>query len=72
MNKLMSVFSILLLAMTVGAQQEVPPIRNFMRVNEQFCTGGQPRLEHLQKLKSEGVKAIVNLRPTSEIGRAHV
>ena len=66
MNKLMIVFTILLLAMTVGAQQEVPPIRNFMRANEQFCTGGQPRLEHLQKLKSEGVRAIINLRPTSE------
>lgn len=66
MNKLMSATSILLLAITVGAQQEVPPIRNFMRVNEQFCTGGQPRLEHLQKLKSEGVRAIINLRPTGE------
>src|SRR5215470_18707935 len=46
--------------------QEVPPIRNFLRVNEQFCTGGQPRLEHLAKLKSDGVKAIINLRQPSE------
>jgi len=37
-----------------------------MRVNEQFCTGGQPRLEHLAKLKAEGIKAIINLRPPSE------
>src|SRR5215468_9743294 len=34
--------------------QEVPPIRNFLQVNEQFCTGGQPRLEHLAKLKADG------------------
>jgi peptide-methionine (S)-S-oxide reductase len=45
---------------------EVPPIRNFLRVNEEFCTGGQPRLEHLEELKAEGVKAIINLRPPTE------
>jgi protein tyrosine phosphatase (PTP) superfamily phosphohydrolase (DUF442 family) len=57
---------LILLAIPVAAQQEIPPIRNFLRVNDQFCTGGQPRLEHLQQLKDEGVKAIINLRPTSE------
>ncbi len=46
--------------------QEVQPIRNFVRVNENFCTGGQPRPEHLQKLKDDGVKAIINLRPAGE------
>lgn len=45
---------------------ELPAIRNFLRINEQFCTGGQPRLEHLAQLKAEGVKAIVNLRTPSE------
>src|SRR5262245_9411973 len=45
---------------------DLPPIRNFLKVNEDFCTGGQPRLEHLEKLKSEGVKAIINLRQPSE------
>jgi uncharacterized protein (TIGR01244 family) len=47
-------------------QQELPPIRNFMRQSEQFCTGAQPRVEHLAKLKEEGVKAIINLRQPSE------
>lgn len=47
-------------------KQEVPPIRNFLKVNEDFCTGAQPRLEHLAKLKAEGVKAIINLRQPSE------
>jgi protein tyrosine phosphatase (PTP) superfamily phosphohydrolase (DUF442 family) len=50
----------------LAGQQELPPIRNFMRQNEQFCTGAQPRLEHLVKLKAEGVKAIINLRQPSE------
>lgn len=57
---------IILFAMPIAAQQEVPPIRNFLRVNDQFCTGGQPRLEHFQQLKDEGVKAIINLRQPSE------
>jgi len=59
----------ILLLFTTGlavAQEEVPPIRNFLRINEQFCTGGQPRLEHLAKLKAEGVKTIINLRTRGE------
>lgn len=57
--------------MTTAAAQEaqpaqVPPIRNFLRINEQFCTGGQPRMEHLDQLKAEGVKAIINLRTPGE------
>jgi outer membrane protein assembly factor BamB/protein tyrosine phosphatase (PTP) superfamily phosphohydrolase (DUF442 family) len=50
----------------ISAQEDTSSIRNFMRVNEQFCTGGQPRLEHLEKLKAEGVKAIINLRTPGE------
>ncbi|HVG22450.1 MAG TPA: protein tyrosine phosphatase family protein [Blastocatellia bacterium] len=55
-----------LMAAPVMAQEELPPIRNFLRVSEKFCTGGQPRLEHLAKLKAEGVKAIINLRQPGE------
>ncbi len=47
-------------------QQEIPPIRNFLKVSEDFCTGAQPRLEHLAQLKADGVKAIINLRQPSE------
>ena len=64
------VFNLLLIAILIAlpvlAQQEVPPIRNFLRVNDQFCTGGQPRMENLEKLKADGVKAIINLRQPSE------
>ena len=55
----------LLSALPVAAQ-ESQSIRNFVRINENFCTGGQPRLEHLQALKNDGVKAIVNLRTPGE------
>ena len=57
---------VLLLAASVPAQQDAPDIRNFLRVNEQFCTGGQPRLEHLSQLKEQGVRAIINLRRPTE------
>ncbi len=60
------VFCVLLFISPVMAQQDSQPIRNFLRVNKEFCTGGQPRLEHLEQLKSEGVKAIINLRQPSE------
>ena len=46
--------------------QEVPPIRNFLKVNDEFCTGAQPRPEHLVKLKADGIKSIINLRQPSE------
>lgn len=55
----------LLSALPVAAQ-ESQSIRNFVRINENFCTGGQPRLEHLQSLKNDGVKAIINLRTPGE------
>jgi uncharacterized protein (TIGR01244 family) len=48
------------------AAQELPPIRNFLQVNKEFCTGGQPRLEHFEKLKTDGVKAVLNLRTPGE------
>jgi uncharacterized protein (TIGR01244 family) len=45
---------------------ELPPIRNFLQVTPEFCTGGQPRIEHLAKLKADGVKAVLNLRTPGE------
>jgi uncharacterized protein (TIGR01244 family) len=65
MKNLSAIIALLLLSITVLAQDS-PPIRNFLRVNEDFCTGGQPRLEHLQKLKDDGVNAIINLRAPGE------
>ncbi|MFN0112462.1 MAG: fused DSP-PTPase phosphatase/NAD kinase-like protein [Blastocatellia bacterium] len=72
----MKLFSIILLAMFSGfcsqsspvatVVQEVPPIRNFLKVNDEFCTGAQPRPEHLAKLKADGIKAVINLRQPSE------
>jgi uncharacterized protein (TIGR01244 family) len=55
-----------LMLQATPAQPELPPIRNFLQVNKEFCTGGQPRIEHFEKLKGEGVKAVLNLRQPTE------
>jgi uncharacterized protein (TIGR01244 family) len=55
-----------LVTAALAAGQDLPPIRNFTKIDEQFCTGGQPRLEHLSKLKADGVRAIINLRQPGE------
>lgn len=62
----LTVISILLQAPGSASAAEGPPIRNFLQVTPQFCTGGQPRLEHMAKLKADGVKAVLNLRQPSE------
>src|SRR5689334_6550622 len=60
------VTTVLLIAFTSALAQDPGEIRNFLRVNKDFCTGGQPKLEHLEKLRGEGVKSILNLRQPSE------
>ena len=72
-------FGVLAVAATVTttavglAQQSAPPtpanatnIRNFLKVTPDFCTGGQPRLDVFTSLKSDGVKAVLNLRTADE------
>jgi uncharacterized protein (TIGR01244 family) len=67
MRLVLNTTSVLLLTFfTFPAQDAVPPIRNFIRMNQEFCTGAQPRIEHLEMLKKDGVKAIINLRQPSE------
>ena len=62
-NTLLALF---LVFQVTQSQDSVQSIRNYLHVNDQFCTGGQPKLEHLEMLKKEGVKAIINLRQPTE------
>ena len=48
------------------APEDFSNIQNFFRVNRQFCTGGQPSMENLQKMKADGVRSVINLRLASE------
>ena len=54
------------LAQTKPTEPASYDIKNFMRVNEHLCTGGQPSMDDLAKMKAEGIKAILNLRRPSE------
>ena len=49
-----------LVSMQAPAGQAPPEIRNFLQVTPEFCTGGQPRIEHFARLKADGVKAAVS------------
>lgn len=60
------VFSILQSPAPAPAQTDLATIRNFLKVTPEFCTGGQPRVEHFEQLKKDGVKAVLNLRQPSE------
>ncbi len=51
---------------TPAFSQESESIRNFLRVNENFCTAGQPSTEELTALKDDGTVAVLNLRLPSE------
>ena len=47
-------------------KNEISALPSFKRVTPLVCTGGQPQLAHLEKLKAEGVTAVINLRPPNE------
>lgn len=64
------VIFVLTLALLAAAPLAAQGIRNFLRVNEKICTGGQPTMEQLEELKSGGVRAILNLRRPSEYDAA--
>ena len=75
MTKIISIFALATIsALGVAAQTPMPStapedfsnIQNFFRVNRQFCTGGQPSMENLKKMKAEGVRSVINLRLASE------
>jgi len=63
---LSSLIPALLLLLAPAASQELPPIRNFLKVTPDFCTGGQPRVQHFAQLKADGVRAVLNLRQPTE------
>ena len=57
------------LAPSMGVAQEKQDfsnIKNFLRINDKICTGGQPPLDDLARLKADGVKAVINLRQPTE------
>lgn len=64
MRKISVVLLACLLFMESSAQDT--SIRNFTRIDKHVCTAGQPTMEQFARLKSEGIKAVINLRHTNE------
>lgn len=62
----MLILILALVSMQAPTGQAPPDIRNFLQVTPEFCTGGQPRIEHFARLKADGVKAVLNLRQPTE------
>lgn len=48
--------------------QQAPAIQNFLKINTEFCSGGQPTAAHLAELKAQGITAVINLRTVGEAG----
>jgi len=48
--------------------QQAPAIQNFMKINTEVCTGGQPTLAQLSELKAQGITTVINLRAPGEAG----
>jgi len=48
------------------AAEDFSNIQNFLCVTEGICTGGQPSMENLEKMKAQGVRSVVNLRRANE------
>ena len=63
---MLPMITVLALLLLVPQSAPVPPIRNFLQITPEFCTGGQPRLEHYATLKADGVKTVLNLRRPGE------
>ena len=55
-------------AIVAAAQAPAPGIQNFLKINTEFCTGGQPTIAQLSELKSQGITTIINLRTAGEAG----
>lgn len=48
--------------------QQAPGIQNFLKINTEICTGGQPTMAQLAELKSQGITTVINLRVPGEAG----
>jgi uncharacterized protein (TIGR01244 family) len=53
---------------TLVMAQQPAGIRNFLKINTEFCSGGQPTAAHLAELKAQGITTVINLRTVGEAG----
>src|SRR5262245_21137041 len=61
--------ALFVLALTIVVMAQQPAgIQNFLKINTEFCTGGQPTTAQLAELKAQGITTIINLRTVGENG----
>lgn len=63
---LLVVVALIALIVVLLEKSDTSGIRNFLWVDAQVCTGGQPTLTDLVRLKQQGVSAVINLRRAGE------
>ena len=69
MKKVAAVAVLILASVTSAGGRDLKTVlglRNFLWINTEVCSAGQPTTEHLRQLKEQGVKAVLNLRRPSE------
>lgn len=68
MKKVMFVTLAVFAVAMVAVAQQPAGIQNFLKINTEFCTGGQPTTAQLAELKAQGITTIINLRTAGEAG----
>lgn len=68
MKKVILAGALVCVAAIVGMAQQAAGIQNFLKINTEFCSGGQPTLAQLAELKGQGITTVVNLRTVGENG----
>jgi len=66
MKRVILLTALVCLAMATAAQAQ--GIQNFLKINTEFCSGGQPTLAQLAELKAQGITTVINLRTVGENG----
>jgi len=68
MKKVISAGALVCVAAIAVMAQQAAGIQNFLKINTEFCSGGQPTLAQLSELKAQGITTVINLRTIGENG----
>jgi uncharacterized protein (TIGR01244 family) len=68
MKRVISAGALVLMVTIAVMAQQAAGIQNFLKINTEFCSGGQPTLAQLSELKTQGITTVINLRTVGENG----
>ena len=61
-----ALFALMIPAASGQNLKTIVGLRNFLWINTEICTAGQPTDDHLKQLKQQGVQAVLNIRRPRE------